>query len=119
MIRIKRVYDPPSSEDGIRVLCTKRWPRGVRRGATDRWMPELGTPPELLGPWLAGTLDPEEFRVRMRIALRNTKARACIEELATLVRQGEAIALLTSVRDLTRTHLLVVQEEIEQSLRPV
>lgn len=30
-IRIKRVYDEPSADDGLRFLVDRLWPRGVRK----------------------------------------------------------------------------------------
>ncbi|MHB0987490.1 MAG: DUF488 domain-containing protein [Bellilinea sp.] len=30
-IRIKRAYDPPAAEDGIRVLVDRLWPRGLTK----------------------------------------------------------------------------------------
>lgn len=30
-IRVKRVYDPPSPDDGLRVLVDRIWPRGMTK----------------------------------------------------------------------------------------
>jgi len=37
-IRLKRAYEPPSSDDGQRVLVDRLWPRGLRKAdaAIDR-----------------------------------------------------------------------------------
>jgi uncharacterized protein YeaO (DUF488 family) len=35
MLRLKRVYDPPSAEDGYRILIDRLWPRGLKREAAD------------------------------------------------------------------------------------
>lgn len=81
MIRLKRAYDPPAKQDGVRVLVDRVWPRGVSRenAALDRWMKEVAPSTELRkwfkhdpGKW-------EEFRKRYA------------EELAD---QGEVIAFL-------------------------
>lgn len=42
-IRIKRAYQPPSSEDGIRILVDRLWPRGVSRDKLQiqTWMKEI------------------------------------------------------------------------------
>ena len=29
MLRIKRIYDEPSGDDGLRILVDRLWPRGV------------------------------------------------------------------------------------------
>ncbi|NMC93376.1 MAG: DUF488 family protein, partial [Syntrophorhabdus sp.] len=31
MITIKRIYDPPSKDDGYRVLADRLWPRGMSK----------------------------------------------------------------------------------------
>src|SRR6266576_325765 len=38
-IRIKRVYDPPGAEDGLRILIDRLWPRGVAKSRLklDAW----------------------------------------------------------------------------------
>ena len=49
MIRLKRVYEPASGEDGYRVLVERLWPRGVSkpRAALDAWCKDLAPSPEL------------------------------------------------------------------------
>jgi uncharacterized protein YeaO (DUF488 family) len=31
MIRIKRIYDSPSADDGKRILVDRLWPRGIKK----------------------------------------------------------------------------------------
>ena len=42
-VRLKRVYDPPGPEDGIRILVDRLWPRGVRRSEAkvDLWLKDV------------------------------------------------------------------------------
>ncbi|MDD1655312.1 MAG: DUF488 family protein [Methanomicrobiales archaeon] len=49
MIRLKRVYEPASGDDGYRVLVERLWPRGVTksRAALDAWCRDLAPMPEL------------------------------------------------------------------------
>jgi hypothetical protein len=32
-LKLKRAYDPPSKDDGCRILVDRLWPRGFARGA--------------------------------------------------------------------------------------
>lgn len=43
MIRIKRVYDAPSDNDGFRVLIDRLWPRGLtkEKARVDLWLKEI------------------------------------------------------------------------------
>jgi len=42
MIRVKRIYEPPAPEDGLRVLVDRIWPRGLGKEAArvDLWLKE-------------------------------------------------------------------------------
>jgi uncharacterized protein YeaO (DUF488 family) len=53
-ITVKRVYDPPSSTDGLRVLVDRLWPRGLSKAAAkiDLWARELA-PSNELRQWYA------------------------------------------------------------------
>lgn len=46
---IKRAYDPPSAEDGMRVLVDRLWPRGLKRddAKVDLWLKEVAPSPAL------------------------------------------------------------------------
>lgn len=41
--KLKRVYEPPTAEDGLRLLVDRLWPRGIskERGQIDRWAKDL------------------------------------------------------------------------------
>jgi uncharacterized protein YeaO (DUF488 family) len=51
-LRVKRVYDPPLSQDGIRVLVDRLWPRGIKKDEAriDLWLKEAA-PSESLRKW--------------------------------------------------------------------
>ncbi|HVB34757.1 MAG TPA: DUF488 family protein [Patescibacteria group bacterium] len=71
MIRIKRVYEPASPEDGARFLVERLWPRGIRKEALpmDGWLREVA-PSTALRQWFAH--DPakwQEFQRRGRLTL--------------------------------------------------
>lgn len=46
---LKRAYDRPTDEDGMRVLVDRLWPRGVKKvdAAIDHWLKELAPSTEL------------------------------------------------------------------------
>ena len=52
MIRLKRVYEEPGTEDGFRILVERLWPRGLTkdRAAVDLWLNELA-PSSALRKW--------------------------------------------------------------------
>ena len=60
MIKIKRVYDEPSSDDGYRVLVDRLWPRGLskEKAKVDLWLKEI-SPSNELRKWYGH--DPEKW----------------------------------------------------------
>jgi uncharacterized protein YeaO (DUF488 family) len=65
-IRLKRAYEPPAANDGVRILVDRLWPRGVRKAnaAINQWMKDIA-PSTALRKWFGH--DParwEEFRRR-------------------------------------------------------
>ncbi|HZO21708.1 MAG TPA: DUF488 family protein, partial [Steroidobacteraceae bacterium] len=47
--RIRRIYEPPSPQDGARVLVDRLWPRGVSKksAALTLWLKEVAPSPAL------------------------------------------------------------------------
>ncbi|MBV9250977.1 MAG: DUF488 family protein, partial [Acetobacteraceae bacterium] len=48
-LRLKRVYEPAASEDGVRILVDRLWPRGLSKAdaAIDHWIKEVAPSTEL------------------------------------------------------------------------
>ena len=71
-IQIKRVYMQPSSDDGMRILVDRLWPRGLtkEKASVDLWLKEIA-PSNELRKWFAH--DPgkwEEFQTRYLAELK-------------------------------------------------
>jgi uncharacterized protein YeaO (DUF488 family) len=49
MIHLKRAYDAPAKQDGLRILVERLWPRGVSKdkAAVDLWLKSLAPSTEL------------------------------------------------------------------------
>ena len=60
MIKTKRVYEPPSGDDGARFLVDRLWPRGVKRDALrlEAWLKEAA-PSDALRRWFQH--DPDKW----------------------------------------------------------
>jgi uncharacterized protein YeaO (DUF488 family) len=76
VIKLKRVYEPASGDDGVRLLVERLWPRGVRktRLKLDGWLKEVA-PSADLRKWYGH--DPKkwpEFRRRYFTELRAAPA---------------------------------------------
>jgi uncharacterized protein YeaO (DUF488 family) len=112
MIRTKRIYDPPSPDDGYRLLVMRLWPRGIRKAAVDAWERDLGPSRELLKSFQTGKLSWEDLAVRYREEMS-----AQGELLARYRDLGrrQTLTLLCSCQDETRCHRTVLKEMLETS----
>ena len=112
MIRVKRVYDPPSPEDGRRFLVDRLWPRGVKKDslAIEAWLKEA-SPSSELREWYSH--DPakwDEFRRRYFAELDSTGAAAPLEDAS---RRGP-ITLLFSSKELQWNNAAALKEYLEK-----
>lgn len=113
MIKLKRVYDGESADDGTRYLIERLWPRGVKKSSLriDAWLKDAGPSTELR-KWFGH--DPEkwqEFRRRYFAELdRTPDAWAPIHDAA---RQG-TVTLLYSSHDTEHNNAVALKDYIER-----
>lgn len=113
-IRLKRAYEPPADEDGLRVLVERLWPRGLskERAAVDLWMKEVAPSAELRR-WFHH--DPErwdEFQKRYRAELEQKGE--ILEELRQKCRAG-TVTFVYAAHDEQRNGALVLRDYLEES----
>jgi uncharacterized protein YeaO (DUF488 family) len=99
-LQVKRVYDPPSKDDGIRVLVDRLWPRGLTKAtaAVDLWLKDIA-PSVTLRRWFNHDPSPSrwsEFTQRYHEELDAKKA--AIAALSGAIRRGR-VTLLFGARD--------------------
>lgn len=74
-IKIKRVYEKPDKEDGIRILVDRLWPRGLtkEKAGVDLWLKELAPSTELRKWFDHDPAKWNEFRKRYILELNQNK----------------------------------------------
>ncbi len=113
MFKLKRAYDLPASEDGVRILVDRRWPCRVYKkdARIDLWLKEIA-PSEALTNWFQR--DPakwEEFRRRYREELLAREAQVqLLEEKGC---EG-TVTLVYRARDTRHNNALALLEYLEQ-----
>jgi uncharacterized protein YeaO (DUF488 family) len=108
MIKLKRAYEKPTTEDGLRILVERLWPRGLtnKRAAVDLWLREVA-PTSELRRWFGH--DParwEEFQKRYRRELRGNKE--AVKLLKQKAKQG-TVTLVYAARDEQHNGALVLK----------
>ena len=73
MIKTKSIYEPDEKDDGIRVLITRYYPRGIRKGKFDCWNKELSPSGNLLKNYRQGNYNWEEFKSAFLSEMKNNK----------------------------------------------
>ncbi len=112
-VRLKRVYEPPSSEDGFRILVDRLWPRGLSKeqARIDHWLREIA-PSDELRRWFGH--DPqrwEEFRQRYFAELDE------IRELLRTIRtqSSPVVTLLFAAKDTERNNAVALTDYLRRT----
>jgi len=112
-IRIKRIYEPPASTDGYRVLVDRLWPRGMAKtdAAIHEWCKDIA-PSADLRRWFAHNA--ERFDAFREAYLKELELHA--DELARLKAIGmkKTLTLLYAAKDPELNQARVLREVLEQ-----
>lgn len=113
-IQIKRVYDKASSEDGMRILVERLWPRGVTKAKAKLglWLKDIA-PSAGLRKWFGH--DPvkwEEFKKRYWCELRHNQP--AVENLRAYMKKGN-VTFVYAARDERHNGALALREYLERT----
>ncbi len=112
MIKTKSVYEPKADDDGVRVLVTRYWPRGVKKDFVDHWLKELGTAAALIKVWRAGGLSWESFREGYMDEFSSEAKAASFKELKGIIKDAGRVhvTLLCVCKEDARCHRSVLKD---------
>jgi len=105
MVLIKRAYEPPAREGGVRILVARLWSRGIKKEAAqiEQWMRELGPSNELRRSFGHDPARRDGFRRRYRAELQRPEARPLLESwCASRVTSGSRWCTAPGTRSTTR-----------------
>jgi len=113
-VKVRRVYDPPTGEEGYRALVDRLWPRGVKASPDlfDEWVKDAA-PSADLRRWYGH--DPAkfaEFAKRYRAELAHPPAKAAVQHLVDISGRGP-LTLLTATKDVEHSGATVLAQAIE------
>jgi uncharacterized protein YeaO (DUF488 family) len=112
-VRLGRVYDEPSPEDGRRVLVDRIWPRGLAKATAgiDKWAKDVAPSTELRRWYGHDPARFEEFRRRYQAELADPQRQAAVRHLRELARSGP-LTLVTATRDIDHSQAAVLAEHL-------
>jgi uncharacterized protein YeaO (DUF488 family) len=98
-VKTKSIYEPSEPEDGVRVLITRYYPRGVKKDRFDLWVKPLSPSRELLTSYRAGNKSWDQF------------SESFISELRASAESIEALRALSTKSQLQEITLLCYEKE--------
>jgi uncharacterized protein YeaO (DUF488 family) len=115
-IRVRRIYDPPTRNDGTRVLVDRVWPRGLSKAEAhiDEWLKDVA-PSTGLRKWYAH--DTHRFKRFTRRYLAELEDPKRAEALATLQRlaRERTLTLLSATKDLEISQAAVLADVLRRT----
>lgn len=116
-LRIKRVYEPPCSSDGLRVLVDRIWPRGLskKEAAINYWAKDLAPSTELRRWFHHDPAKWNAFQERYREELEEQKA--ALAELTGMAGH-RPITLLFGAKDTKHNQAIVLKSVLEACATP-
>ena len=111
-VRTKSIYEPGAKDDGMRVLVTNYWPRGISRERAGTYIRKLAPSRDLMRAFKDGSIEWRKFQPRYLKEMRGEEQRAEIERLAQ-VASTENETLMCACRDDAHCHRRLLQRLIE------
>lgn len=98
-VRIKRIYDAPHPDDGLRVLVDRLWPRGLSKDRTsvDHWLRDIA-PSDELRHWF-GHEAPRWAEFERRYFAELDANADVVARLRALIAEAAMVTLLYAARD--------------------
>jgi uncharacterized protein YeaO (DUF488 family) len=113
-LRIKRVYQPPDPQDGVRVLVDRLWPRGLsrERAQIDLWLKEISPSDALRHRFHGDPAGWEDFKTAYYAELEQPPAQSAVRELLDRLSR-EPVTLLFAARNESRNNAVALKEWLE------
>lgn len=112
-VGLKRAYEAPSANDGMRVLVDRLWPRGLTKGqlAVDFWLKDAA-PSDALRRWYGH--QPGRWKSFAEKYRAELEQRADLLRLLDELRRRGRVTLLYGARDTARNNAVVLREVLEE-----
>lgn len=113
-LKTKSIYDPKEESDGIRLLITRFYPRGVKKDRFDRWARELSPSKGLLQGYKLNEKTWEVFRSEFISEMKANPA--SLEAIRALRKESkrENVTLLCYERGEKPCHRYIVAELVKR-----
>ena len=109
MIKIKRIYESASPDDGRRIYVDRLWPRGMKKEEVkiDEWLKDI-SPSDGLRKWFGH--DPSKYAEFKRRYTKELREHSEILERVRKEARKETVTLLFSAKDVEHNNASVLKE---------
>jgi uncharacterized protein YeaO (DUF488 family) len=110
MIKIKRIYEEYSSDDGFRILIDRLWSRGVSKtdAHIDLWFKEIA-PTDHLRKWFSHDL--KKWNIFKKKYIKELKKnKLSLDEIKNIEKEHKVITLVFSAKDEQHNNAVVLEE---------
>jgi uncharacterized protein YeaO (DUF488 family) len=113
MIKIKRIYEPTSPDDGKRIYIDRLWPRGMKKEDVkiDEWLKEI-SPSDALRKWFGH--DPSKYEEFKKRYIKELEPHAEILERIKKEGKRKTVTLLFSAKDEEHNNATVAKEVLSK-----
>ncbi len=114
MIKIKRVYEKATEDDGFRILVDRLWPRGLSKDVAkvDLWLKEIAPSNDLRKGFSHDPKKWEEFKKKFEVALREKQE--LLQRIRRVETDNKVVTLLYSARDQERNNAVALSIFLRQ-----
>lgn len=108
MIKIKRIYEEYSRDDGCRILVDRLWPRGVskEKAHIDLWLKDVAPSTELRKWFGHDSAKWVDFKKKY---ISELKTNSAFKTLRSILKKEKNITLLYGARDTEHNEARVIQ----------
>jgi uncharacterized protein YeaO (DUF488 family) len=109
MVKIERIYESASPDDGKRIYIDRLWPRGMKKEEVkiDEWIKEI-SPSDSLRKWFGH--DPSKYAEFKRRYTKELEKHSEILERIKKEAKKETVTLLFSAKDVEHNNATVLKE---------
>jgi len=115
-IKLKRVYEDYSEQDGYRILIDRLWPRGVKKEHLhyDLWAKDI-TPSTALREFFHEDPDNhwDTFSAKYKEELKNDPE---MKEFVKNIKQHPVVTLLYASKDTQHNHAIILKDFLDKAL---
>jgi uncharacterized protein YeaO (DUF488 family) len=117
-LKTKSIYEAKEASDGVRVLITRYYPRGIKKSHFDLWLRHASPETTLLKSYKSGKIGWKEFSKEFKKQMRaSPDSKEAIEELVELLKKEETVSLLCYEKEGLNCHRYLVKELVDSALR--